>query len=131
MRHLPFHNRIRISYVQLFKDAGHLFGSFVDGVDGRVVEFDGSFAHGMENPATMVVFLFGDDFQIVQREMVDVAIEMIHLFTLSTWANPYLHHEDVDGVGVVLEGDVGVTAAVVDTIAREHALAAFAGEVDS
>ena len=129
--HVAFHDSLRLIDRERGVDLGHLGRCAVDGIQCRIVQLFGSLAHGVEDLTPPVVLLSCYDLEVVQSEVIDVAIQMIHFLTVTTRAHPYLDHQDMDGVRTSSEGDVRIPATVVDAIARFLAVATLAGVVDA
>ena len=129
--HVAFHDNLRLIDREGGIDLGHLGRSPVDGIQCRIVQPFGSLAHGVEDLTPPVVLLSRYDLEVVQCEVIDVAIQMIHFLSITTRAHPYLDHQDMDGVRASSEGDVRIPATVVDAVARLLAVATLAGVVDA
>lgn len=130
-RHVAFHDNLRIIHRERGIDLGHLGRCAVDGIQRRIMQQFGSLAHGVEDLTPPVVLLSCYDLEILQSEVIDVAIQMIHFLSIATRAHPYLYHQDMDGVRASSEGDVRIPATVVDAVARFLAVATLAGVVDA
>lgn len=131
MGHLVLHNIFGIVDGNIMIDLGHLGRCAVDGIQRRVVQHFGSLAHGVEDLTPPVVLLSRYDLEIVQSEVIDVAIQMIHFLSIATRTHPYLDHQDMDRVRASSEGDVRIPATVLDAVARLLAVATLAGVVDA
>lgn len=131
MGHLVLHNIFGIVDGNIMIDLGHLGRCPVDGIQSRIVQQFGSFAHGVEDLTPPVVLLSRYNLEVFQSEVINVAIEMIHFFTVTTRAHPYLDHQDMDGVRASSEGDVRIPATVRYAVARLLAVATLAGVVDA
>ena len=131
MRHLILHNIFGIVDGNIMIDASHLLGSFVDGFQCRIMQQFGSLAHGVEDLTPPVVLLSCYDLEVVQSEVIDVAIQMIHFLSITPRTHPYLDHQDMDGVCASSKGDVRIPTTVVDAVARFLAVATLAGVVNA
>ena len=129
--HVAFHDSLRLIHRECGIDLGHLGRSPVDGIQCRIMQLFGSLAHGVEDLTPPVVFLSCDYLEVVQSEVINVAIQMIHFFSIATRAHPYLDHQDMDGVRTSAKSDVRIPATVVDAVARLLAVATLAGVVDA
>lgn len=130
-RHVTFHDSLRLIDREGGIDLGHLGRSPVDGIQRRIVQPFGSLAHGVEDLTPPVVLLSRYDLEVVQSEVIDVAIQMIHFLSIAPRTHPYLDHQDMDGVCASTEGDVRIPASVRYAIARLLAVATLAGVVDA
>ena len=128
--HVAFHDSLWLIHRDGGIDLGHLGRSPVEGIQRRIVQLFGSLAHGVEDLTPPVVLLSCYNLEVLQSEVIDVAIQMIHFLTVTTRTHPYLDHQDMDGVRASTEGDVRIPATVVDAVARLLAVATLSTVVN-
>ena len=80
----------------------------VEGIEAGVVEADGGVAEAFEETTTAAVFGLGDDAEVDDVAVLDVAIDMVNSFVIGLGMQPGECHEFVDAIGDVTELDVGI-----------------------